>query len=224
MAHQFPKIIWQTHNYKQKWLPDHLKCVSSAWINLNPGWEYRYVDQVERDATVRKYPQIYEVYQYQPPSIQSDIWRFIITYEEGGCYADMDSVPTVPLDYMIETIGQDPEMITVPLYQDQGNTHNFIVKNNSDIMKEIVAKMNGWAQESQTEPHFSKFQPFKFFIRIVYSLDHYDKVSKKFDVKHSEEYKDAFLTDKYSVNDYGNIIQYEDFIKEKGLPMMYTFD
>jgi hypothetical protein len=224
MSHTFPKIIWQTHNYKQKWLPDHLKCVSSAWINLNPGWEYRYIDQVQRDATVKKYPQIYEVYQYQPPAIQSDIWRFIITYEEGGCYADMDSVPTVPLDYMIETIGQDPEMITVPLYQGQGNTHNFIVKNDSDIMKEIIDKMHGWAYESQTEPIFCKFEPFNFFIKIAYSLDHYDKVSKKFEVNHTEEYKDAFLTDKYSVNDYGNIMQYEDFVKEKGLKLMYDFD
>jgi mannosyltransferase OCH1-like enzyme len=224
MSHSFPKIIWQTHNYKQKWLPDHLKCVSSAWINLNPGWDYRYVDQVQRDETVKKYPQIYEVYQYQPPSIQSDIWRFIITYENGGCYADMDSVPTVPLDYMIETIGQDPEMITVPLYQDQGNTHNFIVKADSEIMKEIIAKMSGWAQKSETEPQFSKFEPFKFFIKITYSLDHYDKVSKRFDVMHTEEYKNAFPTEHYKVNDYGNILQYEDFIKEKGLPMMYTFD
>lgn len=224
MTHSFPKIIWQTHNYKQKWLPDHLKCVSSAWINLNPGWEYKYVDQVQRDSTVKKYPQIYEVYQYQPPSIQSDIWRFLITYEEGGCYADMDSVPTVALDYMIDNIGQDPEIITVPLYQNQGNTHNYIVKKDSKIMQEIVAKMYGWAEESQTEEHFSKFEPFNFFIKIVYALDNYDKVSKKFDVNHTEEYKEAFLTDAYKINDHGEIMQYTDFVKNNNLKLMYDFN
>ena len=96
-------------------MPEHLRKIKTTWVNLNPGWEYRYVDQIQRDEKVREYPNIYEIYKYLLPSRQSDIWRFIVTYEEGGCYADMDSVCFKPLDYMLKGIQGDPEMITVPL-------------------------------------------------------------------------------------------------------------
>jgi mannosyltransferase OCH1-like enzyme len=62
MSHSFPKIIWQTHNHKKEWLPHHLNQIAATWVNLNPGWEYRYVDQVQRDEKVRQYPEIYEIY------------------------------------------------------------------------------------------------------------------------------------------------------------------
>jgi hypothetical protein len=211
MPHSFPKIIWQTHNHKKEWLPVHLNQIAATWVNLNPGWEYRYVDQVQRDATVRKYPEIYEFYQYRLPMIQSDIWRFIITYEYGGCYADMDSVCSKPLDFMLEDIQGDPEMITVPEHKGQGNTHNYIVKANSPLMKSVVDKMS---QTDKFNP-FNSLEPFDIFVKTAYS---YPNVLKTFNAaNHSLDYKKNFLLGQHLVNDYGQEIKYLDFLEKNGL-------
>lgn len=219
MTHKFPKIIWQTHNHKQSIMPDHLKAISSYWINLNPGWEYRYVNQVEREKTVRKYPIIYEMYQYQLPVIQSDVWRFITLYENGGCYADMDSIPVMPLDYMIGNIGGDPEIITVPMNNGMGNTHNFLAKKNSPILKNVVDSMDEWSVN-----FFDKVQPFNSFVTKVYSTENSENVSQLFEAVHSLDFKKRFTTNDKSINNYGKIMKYEDFVKENNLELIYKFE
>lgn len=215
MSHSFPKIIWQTHNYKKEWLPHHLNQIAATWVNLNPGWEYRYADQVQRDEKVRQYPEIYEIYKYRMPVVQSDIWRFIVTYEEGGCYADMDSVCHKPLDYMIETIGGNPEMITVPINKNMGNTHNFVVQAKSPTMKLIVDKMiKGDGQAKPNPTH-----PFSTFVNLIY-LPNRHSVSQKFDAAyHSMEYKQGFAYKKHMINYYGEEMSYVDFLEKNGLSL-----
>jgi hypothetical protein len=200
-------------------MPDHLKAIASSWINLNPGWEYRYVNQVQRDETVKRYPIVYEIYKYQLPVIQSDVWRFIALYEEGGCYADMDSVPTMALDYMIDSIGGDPEIITVPKNKGQGNTYGIISKKNSPIMKSVVESMDKWSTDFD-----DKLQPFNSYVEKAYSDDNSDKVSQLFDANHSLDYKKKFLTSTHSINNYGTVMKYEDFVTENGLELIYKFD
>ncbi len=219
MTQSFPKIIWQTHNHKQSRMPEHLKAIASYWINLNPGWEYRYVNQVEREVAVKKYPIIYEMYQYQLPVIQSDIWRFITLYENGGCYADMDSIPAMPLDYMIQKIGGDHEIITVPTNNGMGNTHNFLAKKKSPILKSVIESMEEWS----TRP-FNSMQPFDSFVTKVYSPENYDNVSQLFEAIHSLDFKKRFITSKQSIDNYGNIMKYEDFVKENNLELIYRFE
>jgi len=219
MTHSFPKIIWQTHNHKQSWMPEHLKAISSYWINLNPGWEYRYVNQVEREETVKKYPHIYEMYKYQLPVYQSDIWRFITLYENGGCYADMDSIPAMPLDYMIKKIGGDPEIITVPTHNGMGNNHNFLAKKNSTILKSVVDSMNEWSEISLDQMH-----PWSSFVTKVYSAENSENVSQLFEAVHSLDFKKRFITSKQSIDNYGKIMKYEDFVKENNLELIYRFE
>jgi mannosyltransferase OCH1-like enzyme len=222
MTHSFPKIIWQTHNHKQEWLPEHLRAVASSWVNLNPEWEYRYVDQVQREETVKKYPKIYETYKYQLPVIQSDVWRFIALYENGGCYADMDSVPLMALDYMIDKIGGDPEIITIPENKGMGNTHNFLVKKHSPILKKVVEGLDQWA-ETPNE-NFDKLQPFMLHVNTVYAPEHADRVSKLFEVNHSLDYKKRFVTNRHNINNYGTMMKYEDYVRENNLELVYKFD
>lgn len=215
MTHSFPKIIWQTHNHKKEWLPEHLNHIAATWVNLNPGWDYRYVDQVQRDEKVRQYPEIYEIYKYRLPVVQSDIWRFIVTYEEGGCYADMDSVCHKPLDYMIETIGGNPEIITVPINRNIGNTHNFIAKANSPTMKLVVDRMKKGDGKANPNPTHA----FEAFVDIVYRPYRYT-VSQLFDAAfHSMDYKSRFQYKKHTVNYYGQEMNYVDFLKENNLSL-----
>lgn len=207
MTPSFPKIIWQTHNHKEEWLPEHLKQVKATWINLNPGWDYRYVDQVQRDQMVSHYPEIYEVYKYQLPIPQADIWRYVVTYEEGGCYADMDSVCIKPLDFMLQGIDGDPEMIVVPEHREQGNNHNFITKAKSPIMESIVDQMRNKIRDSYLN----------IFINTVYSNEN---VSKLFTAaSHSLQYKRAWVPDSLMINYYGENIKYTDFLEQNGLSL-----
>ena len=212
MSSSFPKIIWQTHNHKSEWMPEHLRQIKTTWVNLNPGWEYRYVDQIQRDEKVREYPNIYEIYKYLLPSRQSDIWRFIVTYEEGGCYADMDSVCFKPLDYMLKGIQGDPEMITVPLdFWGKGNTHNYIVKANSLIMKTIIDEIStdcdfALANNAQAKDSFD------MFVNKVYSSSN---VSKQFDAAfHSLDFKEEFNYNIHKVDYYGEQMSYLSFLKK----------
>lgn len=206
MTTAFPKIIWQTHNHKKEWLPDYLKFIAATWINLNPGWDYRYVDQVERDRKVSEYPEIYKIYKYLLPIPQSDIWRYIVTYEEGGCYADMDSVCSKPLDYMLEGIQGDPEMIVVPESNGMGNNHNFITKPNTTIMQSVINQIGSYPQSSYLLE----------FVHTVYSQDL--NVSKLFTASsHSMDYKENFLYKEHIINYYGKEMKYIDFLKQHEL-------
>jgi mannosyltransferase OCH1-like enzyme len=210
----FPKIIWQTHNYKKESLPTHLFHIGNTWKNLNPGWEYKYVDHLEREETVKKYPEIYEFYKQVKPITQSDIWRFLITYEYGGCYADMDSVCVMPLDYLIETIGGNPEIITVPEKEGIGNTHNFIVKPKSPIMDYVINHMI-----FPQSPDISKpFTPFQSFVDAAYS---YPNVSKSFvAAHHGEGFKDInYRPFRLEIDYYGTKMEYRDYLKQNSLEM-----
>lgn len=213
MTASFPKIIWQTHNHKKEWLPLHLNQIAATWVNLNPGWEYRYVDQVQRDAMVRNYPDIYEIYQYRLPIIQSDIWRFIATYEYGGCYADMDSVCSKPLDFMLQGIDGDPEMITVPEHKGMGNTHNYIIKPKSPIMKSVIEQIS---QIDMFNPQNS-LEPFDMLVRTAYS---YPNVCKTFNAAyHSLDYKKRFVYQRHTIDYYGQEMKYTDFLEQNGLSL-----
>ena len=89
MPKDVPKIIWQTHNYLYEELPKHLKQVTQTWINLNPTWEYRYVNHRDRAEFVKtEDPVLYTHFEKLAPITQADIWRYCVMYEKGGVYLD----------------------------------------------------------------------------------------------------------------------------------------
>jgi mannosyltransferase OCH1-like enzyme len=123
-----PKIIWQTHNYEYSDLPIHFKKIAQTWKNLNPGWEYRYVSHTEREEIVKKYPMIWKYYPTQDGVCQADIWRYLVTYEHGGVYADMDSVCTEPISYTLSNLGDHEIFVSTPIISDS------LVQDKIDIM------------------------------------------------------------------------------------------
>lgn len=108
-----PKVIWQTHNYEYDDLPLHFKKVSYTWQNLNPDWEYRFVSHIEREDIIKKYPTLWKYYPTQDAVCQADMWRYVVTYEHGGVYADMDSICTKPITYLLDSL-EDFEIIVPP--------------------------------------------------------------------------------------------------------------
>ena len=216
MPTNVPKIIWQTHNYLYEELPEHLKQVTRTWINLNPTWEYRYVNHLDRAEFVKKEdPVLYSNYHKIEPIVQSDVWRALVTYKYGGAYADMDSVCKVPLDYMLDTLQCDHDLLATS----QGgpppfdyNWCNFAVGKKSKNIKTIIENMK---DENYLQGFVHQWAaPFVYFCEQSQISD---TVCKDFDgAYHADEYKIGF-NNNFNVNYYGEIIPYYKLMGKLGL-------
>jgi hypothetical protein len=235
MTTDFPKIIWQTHNYLAKDLPDFLKEISDTWKNLNPGWDYRYVDHIEREAVVGQLsPRLLPIYKAVLPMIQADIWRYLVTYEHGGVYADMDSVCTKPIDYMLENIYSytdvDHEIIVIPKkYDNYTNNSGYLVKEKSYVMKEVIDSIdyakdviNGMALCSCKlrhsgvlvgEERFAQHSTLINFNEIMNKLPEKD-ISFNFTAAFHDNRFKSFFVPHFLINLYGKMICYQE-IKSK---------
>ena len=249
MTHTFPKIIWQTHNYVFDQLPEYLNKVCATWVNLNPEWKYVYVDHIQRENLVADLaPHLLNIYKKLEPMQQVDIWRYLITYEYGGLYADMDSVCIKPLDQMLEeicdSVNIDPEMIVVPRLPNKiepeakayTNTANYLIKKKSKIMKQILDSLvfqspnsNGMGKCLCGKEHFiatkgmENFNPHSTLINFQVIVEESDKkdVLFSFDAaRHENTFKRRFIKD-FVINYYGQNIEYDKFIKENNLELIY---
>jgi mannosyltransferase OCH1-like enzyme len=200
----FPKIIWQTHNYTIQELPEHLKKASATWKNLNPEWDHRYVDHIERAEMIKKYSDLFDMYKNTHPQYQADLWRYVVTYQFGGVYADMDSVCIKPLDYLLDSI-DECEMVVTPkdppsfVFNDGYgvNNANFAVKQHSKIMKNIINVCKNGCLTA-----------YAFNLMVLDS----NKVSYEFSsALHDSSYKLGF-DPSFIVDDYGVKITYKDYL------------
>lgn len=206
MAHNIPKIIWQTHNYLKKDLPEHYKQASQTWINLNPGWEHRYVDHIERLDTIKKYPKILNAYHGLDPRTQADIWRYIITYEHGGVYSDMDSVCIKPLDYILQNT-EEYEIIVTPLNPPSfvfngkyvTSNANYAVKKESKVMQEVISLFE------KTEKGWESF---------IVSILSSDSVLYGFTAAKNNESFNTSFNDNFIIDNYGEEISYSEYINK----------
>ena len=151
-----PKIIWQTQEPEFKDLLPFQKRVIDTWINLNPGWEHRYIDAKQREQEVKEYNNtLYQAYILASGVNQADIWRIIVTYKYGGVYADMDSICTLSLDNVLKKHYNNEDMISTSIgFQVTSNCcvidgvrnrdyvgvncSNFATTKNSKTMKSIL--------------------------------------------------------------------------------------
>ncbi|KAL4225565.1 hypothetical protein ACF0H5_016253 [Mactra antiquata] len=78
---------------------DAVKYVSSFVIN-NPHWNYYFwVDESARQLIERRHPYLLEIWDNVDKGIKrSDILRYVVLYEYGGVYADVDFENFKPLD------------------------------------------------------------------------------------------------------------------------------
>lgn len=89
-----PKIIWQTHECKYEDLPDLYKSNSMTWRNQFSDWKYSYHSAEDREKFIKEYyPEYLDLYRFIKPGIyKADFWRYLVIYQFGGMYADMDSI------------------------------------------------------------------------------------------------------------------------------------
>lgn len=204
-----PKIIWQTHNYKYDELPDNLFKNLKTWETLNPTWEHKYIDNYERDNFIKNnFPQFYNIFKtIDNPVFQCDFWRYLVVYKYGGVYADMDSICTKPLDYMLQDYnGQDfirlsDKVTDIWPHSFPGNSH-YAAKPNSPILKKII--------DDLVENQDKDFEEISFDTYIKHSMT--AQATLFFDASfHATELKKRFYN--FYVDYYGKNILYSDFLK-----------
>ena len=222
------KIIWQTHEYKYEDLPTHMLNISNTWKNLNPGWDYRYEDAEQRLATVKAFDQtLYEYYTHKDTAriTQADIWRYIVTYQHGGVYADMDSVCTRPLDDLIENFYSEEDMFctSIQIMQDETNTlwvnnSNFATTKNSEVMKMILDRISYgfmlYKKDTSLPFDIMKYGPWISFNEIIFKYQNTKKVNFMFDsAMHNNFYKTNF-SDNFEVRIKDLKIMYSQLCKK----------
>lgn len=114
--------IWQTAENDASNLPISLQQSIQTWIDLNPGWNHNYVDGKGRAEAVKNFDQdlwfIYQQFDKLEPRMkiyQTDLWRYITIYQNGGVYVDTDTICLMPLDSLAITyIGNPDDIIMLP--------------------------------------------------------------------------------------------------------------
>lgn len=102
------KNIFQTHEWEYDSLPEYMKQITMTWKNINPDWNYIYMGSEKRKKYVEmSLPEILPYYEKVSNISQADIWRYLITYNMGGIYADMDSVCNMSLNYFFNMINKN---------------------------------------------------------------------------------------------------------------------
>ena len=86
-----PKVIHQIYE-DLAGPPDFLGKISESWRALNPDWEYRFWDKnAINDFMNTYYPELVPAYETFPYNVQRwDVIRYLILYQFGGLYVDMD--------------------------------------------------------------------------------------------------------------------------------------
>jgi hypothetical protein len=220
-----PKIIWQTHESEYNDLLPFQKDITNTWKNLNPGWDYRYVDAKGRADTVKDYSNfLYQYYLESDKIHQADIWRFITMHKYGGFYADMDSICIQTIEDVIYPEYKAEDIVCSPImFQSLGiNCSNFGTVKNSKIMKLIIDSLI--LQYNDIKIENVKDLPFGDPESITFSLitqEHKELILFNKDYfSHSSDYKNYFNTD-INVIFEGKKINYETLCKNNDWPIYY---
>jgi hypothetical protein len=219
-----PKIIWQTHELPYEDLPSFQKSIINTWKNLNPGWIHNYADANARAECVKNFDKkLYAAYLIVPKVNQADIWRYVVVYQNGGVYADMDSVCALPLDETITKNYNNQDLMCTEVnwgnHELDGeqfvNNSNFAAPKNSKILLLAIEDikfgyrmiLEGYVKSYRT---IQKFLPWDAYSNAV--IENKENVLFSFDCAiHSQEFKKSFHN--YNVTFNNKTYNYLDLAK-----------
>lgn len=97
---RIPRIIHQT--WKDTQIPRKFVRWIQSWLDKNPNWEYwLWTDESARKLIAERHPSILNMYDnYNEGIRRADALRYVILYEFGGIYADMDMEALKSVDPM----------------------------------------------------------------------------------------------------------------------------
>ena len=97
-----PKIIHQTWISQDSIPKAYKECVDSIKAK-NADYEYRFYD--DNDCIIfieNKFPEFLNVYKFLTPVEKADLFRYLIVYEYGGIYLDIDCYCVENFDSLIK--------------------------------------------------------------------------------------------------------------------------
>lgn len=107
----FPKIIhqtWKDTNIPQKWMKSY-----NSWRTLHPEWKYiLWTDIMIREYILTHHPHLLYIHDSYPYNIQrADMIRYIVLYDFGGVYSDLDLYPVENINRFVDGICSDTAFV-----------------------------------------------------------------------------------------------------------------
>ncbi|KAL4232655.1 hypothetical protein ACF0H5_007343 [Mactra antiquata] len=95
---RIPHILHQT--YKSEQIPINFASNLESFLKWNPAWTYYlWTDDSARQLIQERHPYLLEIWDnYRKPINRADALRYVVLYEFGGVYADLDVEFLRPLD------------------------------------------------------------------------------------------------------------------------------
>lgn len=151
---EIPKTIWQTYKDEYEALPKYIKDTAESWKKHNPEYEYVYMsDSQAADFILEKFgTEYYEIFKSLPVGVmRGDMWRYLIIYEYGGIYTDLDTVCNKPIDSWLE---DGYEFIVCPENEVHLCQWTFAATPKSPILKSVIDLMISRLKSPQFDiPH-----------------------------------------------------------------------
>ena len=161
---RIPKILHQT--WKNTQIPSKFIKWIKTWLVNHPDWEYwLWTDDSARKLIQDKYPHLLEAFNgYNEGIRKADALRYIILYEFGGVYADMDMESLHPIDPWLKKypcfVSQEPyehpvldgnfEHLAINALIGCRPKHPFM----KQTMNSLPAFQHMWNVLDSTGPHF----------------------------------------------------------------------
>jgi hypothetical protein len=117
-SRKIPKIIHQTS--VRRCLMDEIANVTDTWKQRMDGWAYYFHDDVAVDRLFDKdwpeFPHLQEVAKcILYGAVKADLWRYLVLWEYGGLYSDIDASPAL---FNTSTITDDDDGFFVVEHSD----------------------------------------------------------------------------------------------------------
>tara|TARA_B110000211_G_C14089961_1_gene558495 strand:- start:5476 stop:6306 length:831 start_codon:yes stop_codon:yes gene_type:complete len=92
------KIIWSYWHQGLDGAPAVVKPCINQWVNLNPDWELRFIDQDSMYDFIEPLGIDKETLAKIPLAVSSDLFKLQLLIKYGGVWVDATTFPIVPLD------------------------------------------------------------------------------------------------------------------------------
>ena len=103
-----PRTVHQTWKSSDRdALPAWAQAHSRTWEAKNPGWKHTLWGDDDIDAHIATHhPELLSASRKMQPVQRSDLFRYMILYDEGGVYADLDVSCLIPCDAWARAYGR----------------------------------------------------------------------------------------------------------------------
>lgn len=192
-----PKIIWQTYKDPYESLPQYMHDSIKTWKDLNPEYEYRYMDDVQaRNFIAENFDQEWvDIFDSFPVGVmRGDLWRYMIIYVYGGVYADLDTNCLDPIDTWLDA---NYDMIVCPENKDHYCQWTFAATPRHPVIKSVLECI----KEKMKSPNYNQ----DHFVHIYTGPAVWTEgISKALDVK-----VNSLIDDYVLINDCENAKMYK---------------